>query len=224
MGYRAPGFPVSRFGERMKQSRNVPSGINSPIARALGEDFQNLHAAVRRHYSEPSVQVKGVMGRVHVKTAIRPLALLSYLLFGAPVPHGGADVEFTVLNRVDVSGTMHWSRTFFGNASFPGDVSFSSWMVFLGDHTIMETTRYGLGVESSLSVDDAGSLVYHILRYVVSVPFLGVTVRFPTWLSPFGGGRTTESGENENSFRVEFEMTHPIFGRTVGYVGRCWMS
>ena len=69
---------------------------NSPIARALGDDFINLHTAVRKHYSEPTVVLSGVMDSINVKTAIRPVALLSYMLFRAPVPHGGEDVEFTV--------------------------------------------------------------------------------------------------------------------------------
>ena len=36
---------------------------NSPIARALGDDFINLHTAVRKHYSEPTVVLSGVMER-----------------------------------------------------------------------------------------------------------------------------------------------------------------
>lgn len=208
----------------MPQCGGGSHGDNSPIARALGEDFRSLHGVVRRHYSEPRVVVRGVMERVYVKTAIRPLALLSYLLFGAPVPRGGKDVEFTVHSRVDGGGTMHWRRTFFGNASFPRDVTFVSHMACSGDNRIIETTRLGLGVESSLSIDGLGRLVYDIQEYTMRVPFLGLTVRFPTWLSPFGGGRTTENGEGEDSFTVDFQMTHPIFGRTLGYTGRCWMS
>ena len=213
-------YPLSSL-ERMAQLRAGPPGNPSPIARALGEDFRKLHVAVRKHYSESTVDVIGVMDRVHVKTPIKPLALLSYKLFRAPVPRGGENVEFTVHSRVDGSGAMHWRRSFFSNASFPRDVTFASHMVFLGDHRIVETTRFGLGVESSLIVDDSGSLVYDIRNYTISMPFLGLIVRFPAWLSPFGGGRTTESGENEDSFRVEFDMTHPIFGRTVGYTGSC---
>ena len=56
------------------------------------------------------------------------------------------------------------------------------------------------------------------------VPFLGLIIGFPTWVSPFGGGCTTETGESEASFSVNFEMTHPVFGRTIGYSGRCRMS
>ncbi len=208
----------------MPRPRADSPGNNSPVDRALGEDFRNLHAAVRKHYSEHMVYATGVMDMVHVKTAIRPLALLSHMLFRAPVPHGGEEVEFAVHNWIDDSGTMHWLRTFFRNASFPGDVTFASHMVFLGDHTIIESTRFGLGVEMGLSVDNAGRLVFDVQRYTIRVPFLGLIVRFPTWLSPFGRGRTTETGEDEDSFRVEFEMTHPVFGRTVGYIGRCRMS
>ena len=194
---------------------------NSPIARALGEDFHNLHEAVRKHYGERAVDVSGTMDVIYVKKMIKPLALVSSWLFRAPVPHAGRAVEMSLHTRVDDSGAMRWVRTFFNNPSFPKDVSFASRMVFSGDHRIIEFTRFGLGVESDLRVDGEGSLVYLIRRYVVRMPFLRLMVRFPTWLSPFGGGRTKEIGETEHSFRVEFEMSHPIFGRTLGYTGTC---
>ena len=62
---------------------------NSPIAQALGEDFHNLHAAVRKHYTEPTIDISGTMDAVHVNSTIKPLALVSYRLFHAPVPHSG---------------------------------------------------------------------------------------------------------------------------------------
>ena len=194
---------------------------NSPIAQALGEDFHNLHAAVRKHYAGPDIVVSGIMDVVYVKSTIKPLALVSYALFHAPVPHSGRNVALTLHNHVDDSGAMHWVRTFFNNVSFPETVTFTSHTVWSGDHRIIEFTRYGLGGEADLSVDVEGSLVYDIRNYVVGIPFLGLLVRFPTWLSPFGGGRAKEIGEGEASFRIEFEMTHPAFGRTLAYSGRC---
>ena len=194
---------------------------NSPVAQALGEDFHNLHAAVRKHYAMPTIHVSGTMDFIYIKGSIMPLAHVSHRLFHAPVPHGGIDVEMSLHNRVDDAGAMHWVRMFFKNASFPEDVTFTSRMVYSGDHRIIEFTRYGVGVESALSVDGEGSLVYDMRKYVVRMPFFGLIVRFPTWLSPFGRDRTTEIGETEDSFRVEFDMTHPIFGRTVAYTGRC---
>ena len=194
---------------------------NSPIAQALGEDFHNLHAAVRKHYAEPTIDVSGTMDVAYVKNIIKPLALISYRLIHAPVPHSGRDVGFSLHSRVDDSGAMHWVRTFFNNASFPQSVTFRSHMVSSGDHRIIEFTRYGMGVEANLSVDGAGSLVFDMRKYVVTMPFLGLTVRFPTWISPFGGGCTKEIGETEDGFRVEFEMSHPFFGRTLAYTGRC---
>ena len=192
---------------------------NSPIAKALGGDFHYLHPTVHRHYAEPTIHVSGTMDFIYVKGSIMPLAHVSHRLFHAPVPHGGIDVEVSVHNWVDDSGAMHWVRMFFKNASFPEDVTFKSRMVYSGDHRIIEFTRWGLGVESTLSVDVEGSLVHDIRKYVVRMPLLGLILRFPTWLTPFGGGCTQEIGETEDSFRVEFEMTHPIFGRTVSYTG-----
>ena len=208
----------------MPQPRPKLPLSNSPVARALGEEFQDLHEVVRQHYSEPTVSICGRMDSIHVNTAIRPLAMLSYMLFRAPVPRGGEDVQFTVHNCIDSSGTMHWLRTFFKNASFDRDATFPSQMTFSGDHRILETTRYGLGVESVVSVDDVGSLVFDIQHYAIRMPFLGTIVRLPIWLSPFGGGHATEIGETGDSYRVEFEMTHPMFGRTFGYSGRCRIS
>ena len=194
---------------------------SSPIAQGLGGDCHYLHPRVRKHYAEPTIHVSGTMDFIYVKGSIMPLAHVSHRLFHAPVPHGGIDVEVSVHNWVDDSGAMHWLRTFFKNASFPEDVTFRSRTVYSGDHRIIELTRYGLGVESDLSVDVEGSLVHDIRKYVVRTPLLGLILRFPTWLSPFGGGRTKEIGETEDSFHIEFEMSHPIFGRTVAYAGRC---
>ena len=94
-------------------------------------------------------------------------------------------------------------------------------MVCSGDHRIIEFTRFGMGGESDVSVDGEGSLVYDIRRFVARIPFLGLMVRFPNWLSPFGGGQAKEIGETQDTFRVEFEMAHPLLGRTIGYTGRC---
>ena len=208
----------------MRQSGDSVSGQLSPIARALGEDFRRLHTAVRRHYLEPEVDASGVMDTVRVNPLIRPLAVLSYAVFRAPVPRGGRNVGFALRNRTDDAGTMHWLRRFASNASFPKDVTFESQMVFIGDHGIRETTRHGLGVDSSVNVGESGSLVYEIVRYVVKVPLVGLAVGFPTWLSPFGGGRITETGEGEDCFAVDFQMAHPVLGPTVGYSGRCRIS
>ncbi len=194
---------------------------NSPIEKALGEDFQNLHAAIRKHYTEPTVHISGTMDVVHVKNVIRPLALVSYWLLHAPVPHSGRDVQIRLENRVDASGVMHWARTFSNTTSFAQPVTFTSRMVCSGEHRVIEFTKFGIGAEADLRVDAEGSLVYDIRNYVLRIPFLRLIVRFPTWLSPFGGGRTLEIGETADSFRIEFEMIHPLFGRTLAYSGTC---
>ena len=75
--------------------------INPPIHQALGEDFYNLHAAVRKHYAGPDIVVNCIMDVVYVSNTIRPLALVSYRLFHAPVPHSGTDIEMTLHNHIE---------------------------------------------------------------------------------------------------------------------------
>ena len=57
---------------------------NSPVARALGDDFINLHTAVRKHYSEPTVVLSGVMNSINVKTAIQASSIA--LIHAVPCP------------------------------------------------------------------------------------------------------------------------------------------
>ena len=194
---------------------------DSPIAQALGEDFQDLHATLRKHYSEPTVHISGTMDVIHVKNAIRPLALASYWLLRAPVPHGGRNVQISLENHIDASGAMRWVRTFSNATSFAKPVTFTSRIVCSGDHRVIEFTKLGIGGEAELRVDAEGNLVYDIRNYVFRIPLFNLIVRFPTWLSPFGGGRTKEIGGTADGFRIEFEMTHPILGRTLAYSGWC---
>ena len=215
------GSRLSRDHEGHVPELKEDRAVASPIARALGSDFQKLHVAVRRHYAEPTVVAQGTMDVIHVKRTIRLFTLISYRLIRAPVPHSGRGISLALENRIDSSNVMHWVRTFYKNRSFPETITFVSQMFCSGERKVIETTRYGLGVEANLSVTGDGSLVFDTSSYVVVLPYLGLIVRFPTWLSPFGRGHTKEIGETEDSFKVEFEMNHPIFGRTVAYSGRC---
>ena len=186
----------------------------------MGEEFDKLHPAVRKHYAEPAVDISGTMDSIHVKDILGPLTLVSYKLLGGPVPIGGRDVEFALHNRIDSTGTLHWVRKFFRNASFPMDVTFASHTVYSGDHRVIEFTRFGMGAEAVLSVD-GGSLLYEVRNYVIRTRFPRLLLRIPAWLSPFGGGVTREAGDTDDSFRIGFTMTHPVLGHTLGYSGRC---
>ncbi len=202
----------------MAQFADKP-GIATPIVRALGPEFHDLHEAVRRHYGESSIDATGTMDAIHVGGLIKPLAVVSYWLFHAPVPYTGTNVEVKLRNSVDDSGPMYWFRTFLKSPTFRKTVTFSSRMVWAGDHRVIEFIGGGVGVEADLSIDTEGSLVYEVRTYVVRIPLVGWLVRFPPWLSPFGGGRTIEAGQAEDGFRVEFEMSHPVLGRTLAYSG-----
>jgi hypothetical protein len=46
-----------------------------------------------------------------------------------------------------------------------------------------------------------------------------LSLRFPTWLL-LGSGTITESGRSDTEFVMDFQMQHPVFGRTFSYSGR----
>ena len=194
------------------------------IAQALGSAWDELDPVIRRHYDitpgrEQQVVMTGTMTRID-HSWIAKLFLLPGRVFGALIPYRGTDIPATVENRTREDDTrgMSWYRRF----QFPRhpETVFQSYMVYAEADEIIEYVRFGLGIRMKLSVEQ-GSLIYSSTGYQWDIGRW--SLRFPTWLI-LGAGRIRETGLSDTGFEMDFEMRHPLFGRTFSYAGRFELS
>jgi len=195
----------------------------APIRRALGSEWSALGAAIRRHYdlapdTETRLEVEGTM-----EVAFSPVGKLlisAGRLFDALVPYRGRGIPVKVRNwsRPD-SGAMFWHRTF----CYPGKkpVIFHSRMEYADEKHIVEYVKYGLGIRMRLSAEGE-SLRFDSRGYQWDLGPL--TLRIPDWVL-LGKAVIRETPISERSFRVDFEIDHPLWGRTFAYSGEfCFNS
>jgi hypothetical protein len=194
------------------------------IKQALGSAWDELAPVIRRHYdispgSDERVLMTGTMTRID-HSLIAKLFLLPGRVFGALIPYRGSDIPATVENRTraDDPRGMSWHRRF----EFPGHPGtvFRSYMVHAGGDEIIEYVRFGLGIRMKMSVEQ-GSLIYSSTGYQWDIGRW--SLRFPTWLI-LGAGRIRETGLSDSAFEMDFEMRHPLFGKTFSYAGRFELS
>jgi hypothetical protein len=190
----------------------------APIRQALGAQWPELGAVIRRHYDLPPhtdtrLEVEGTM-EVEL-SPVGKLFILAGRLFDALVPYRGRDIPVSVRNcsRPD-SKAMFWHRTF----RYPGKepVIFRSRMEYAGDSDIVEYVKYGLGIRMQLSAEGE-TLRYDSRGYQWDLGPL--QLRIPDWLL-LGKAVIRETPLSEQEFEVAFEINHPLWGRTFGYSGR----
>jgi hypothetical protein len=194
---------------------------NLPLfRRLLGEAaWQRLAPAVRRHYDlcpeGTSARLRGVMEEIRHAPPAKPWLLVAGW-FKALVPYQGRDVPTEVRNWTEAGrpDAVFWHRVFRfadGRATV-----FASRMERSGPLEVIEFLRFGVGVRMAVSERD-GALVYtgqgHCWR--LGRLLLGI----PDWLL-LGQATVVESAVSDREVRVDFELVHPLWGRTFGYRGR----
>jgi hypothetical protein len=196
----------------------------SIMKMALGEKWDYLDDIVKRHYemapgTASNVTIHGRMDQVF-HSNIAKLFLLPGRIFGALVPYRGENIPTEVRNwtRGDNVKAMFWYR----KLQFPGkpQTEFKSRMEYAGGDEIIEFVKYGLGIRMRMSVND-GALVFTSTGYVWDMGWARVPI--PTW-AILGDAQIIEKGISEYDFYIDFNMVHPLFGRTFGYSGEFKMQ
>lgn len=188
------------------------------MRRALGEEWDRLHAVVRRHYdltpgTEQSCILVGNMEEISHSLPAKPF-ILAGRLFGALVPYRGRNVPVEVRNRTYRDRpAMFWHRTFMFQGRKP--YVFQSRMEHLHGREIVEFVRLNLGICMHLSEID-GALCYTSNGYLWRLgPF---SIRIPDWLL-LGKARIVEYGVDDDTVMLDFVIRHPLWGRTFSYKG-----
>ena len=201
----------------------MPNTSQPVIKKALGENWEQLATIVKRHYDitpgeDASMTIKGVMEEVY-HSNIAKLFLLPGRIFGALVPYRGNNIPTEVRNWTtrDNASDMFWHRTLdFDNKQ----VIFASRMEHIEGNEIIEHVRYGMGIRMGMSVD-RGALVFRSKGYVLNSGLVRLPI--PAWLI-LGDAEIIEQALSEDKFRIDFNMLHPLFGRTFAYSGTFYIS
>ncbi|NOY73487.1 MAG: DUF4166 domain-containing protein, partial [Gammaproteobacteria bacterium] len=189
------------------------------IKKALGENWEKLADIIKQHYDitpgKPSnMLIKGVMDEVY-HSAIAKLFILPGRIFGALVPYKGKNIPTEVRNWTtsDNHKAMFWHRTL----AFPGKppVIFESRMEHIKDDEIIEYVRYGMGIRMRISVKDS-ALIFNSIGYVWQLGKIKIPI--PTW-AILGNAEIIEKAISDDQFFIDFQIIHPLFGRTFAYSG-----
>ncbi len=190
------------------------------IKKALGAHWNKLAPIVQSHYDitpgRPSKMViKGVMDEVYHSPSAK-LFLLPGRIFGALVPHKGKSIPTEVRNWTTEENhkAMFWHRTL----AFPNKptVIFRSRMEHIKDDEIIEYVRFGMGIRMRISERD-GALIFTSRGYVWKIA--GIRVPIPTW-AILGDAEIIEKAISDDEFHIDFNMVHPLLGKTFSYSGR----
>lgn len=193
---------------------------NQPVIKqALGKEWEKLAPIVKQHYditpgNTSSMTIRGVMDEVY-HSPIAKLFLLPGRIFGALVPYKGKKVATEVRNWTveDNRKAMFWHRTLeFENKP---TVIFRSHMEHIKEDEIIEYVRFGMGIRMRMSVNNQ-ALIFKSLGYVWNI--LGIKIPIPTW-AILGSAEIIEKQISDKQFYIDFNMHHPIFGKTFSYSG-----
>ncbi len=189
------------------------------IKQALGEQWDELDKTVKRHYNitpgeESKMVIRGVMSEVY-HSNIAKLFLLPGRIFGALVPYRGNNVPTEVTNWTtsDDASAMHWHRTLAFDNRPP--VIFQSRMEHCSGSEIIEYVKYGMGIRLHTYTQDK-ALHFRSLGYVWKIgPF---SLPIPNWMI-LGDAEIIEKSLSDKEFFIDFNMFHPLFGKTFSYTG-----
>lgn len=191
-----------------------------PVFKTIfGADWDRLPRVFKRHYAcraglPDSAACEGVM-QVRASWLGRVLAPLFYLS-GTLVPYTGdhvrATVRFQSLRRRGADG-FAFDRVFYFAGRKP--YHFRSVMIPSGGREMTEYTRLGLGWRAAfvwtgekIEMQHRG---YTLTLFGKDFPFPG------TFL--IGSPHATETALDDDRFSMTMDITHPLWGRVLGYSG-----
>ncbi|MES9901773.1 MAG: DUF4166 domain-containing protein [Sedimenticola sp.] len=189
------------------------------IKQALGKQWDELAIPVKQHYdispgTDSKRVIRGVMSEVY-HSNIAKLFLLPSRLFGALVPYKGKNIPTEVKNWTSKQDdrAMHWHRTL--TFQERAQMIFRSRMEHVCASEITEYVKFGLGIRLHAYTQDS-ALHFRSLGYVWTVGSLSVPI--PSWMI-LGDVEIIEKSLSDKEFFIDFNMTHPLFGRTFSYTG-----
>lgn len=184
--------------------------MNSLMQRALGDDWQRLPPSLQAHYQfGPNVDV----GHLDIEFPVwmTPYLWLLHRL-GALLPRSGRRIPTRVEKDV-VDDCQVWRRTMqFADGKI---VAFNSFWITAGGNRLIEFVNPLMGLEMAVRLE-GDQLHYEGIRFVIRLGWFDVGL--PEWMI-LGHTTIVERALSENSFAMDFRLTHPLLGQVFRYAG-----
>jgi hypothetical protein len=188
----------------------------SLIQRVLGDDWAALPAVIQRHYQitapQQAIVVTGNMAIDYPRPLTPALKLLR--LLGALVDLKGEQMAVQVRKwqQTDPS-VLYWHRHI--QAPNGKQCQFASRMVWEQDHELIELVGMGFGIRLKLSVEQ-GKLIYRSQGHLLKLGPLTLPILDNLLL---GSAIISEQALSEDTFLLDFQIVHPLWGKTYYYGG-----
>ena len=189
----------------------------SLMQRVLGEDWAALPPVIQRHYQITTPQqVITVTGNMNIDYPYWLTPAIKLLrLFGALVDLKGEGFAVQVKKWQQTDPSILYWRRHIRAADNGRPCVFASRMVWQQDHELIELVGMGFGIRLKLSVEQ-GKLVYQSRGHLLKLGPL--TLPIPDSLL-LGHAIITEQALSEDTFQLDFKITHPLWGKTYYYGG-----
>ncbi len=180
------------------------------LQQALGEQWQQLPAALRAHYCNGPNSDIGALDIDYPRWM--QIFLSGLRVLGALVNRRGQRIP-TRVEKVMQGKVQHWRRTiqFMDGKA----ILFKSYWVYAGGDRLIEYVNPVLGLCMTVSVR-SGVLYYEGRYYVVRIGRWHL--RLPEWLL-LGHTTIVETALDDMRFAMDFRLRHPVFGQIFRYGG-----
>ena len=165
-----------------------------------------------RPFSNDRVTVEGLM-KIEVSAFARLLSPLLRLA-GTLVPYGGNNIPVTVHFQSEPNSNVYCFNRIF---HFPGKKAyhFKSRMQPVGGNNVIEFMRIGIGWHARYEWNGYRVMITH---QGYAIRLLGKLLYLPLeWL--LGNGNAWEEAIDDNRFRMNMDIRHPLFGTVYAYSG-----
>lgn len=183
----------------------------SPMQKALGNQWQQLPAALKSHYQHNS---NSDIGYLNIEYPMYMHPYLTFLhLFGVLINRRGKNIPTTVEKHMQ-DHFQFWKRTI----CFPGNktILFNSFWIYDRKNELIEFINPFIGLRMNVHVQN-DKLYYEGCHFVVKIgKFL---IPIPEWLL-LGHTTITETALSDSEFEMDFTLKHPLFGNIFRYSGK----
>lgn len=204
---------VPKIGN-LEEMNDKQQPIFKPV---FGGDWEKLPIVMHKHYANRpySYDVVTVSGKMNIDySGLFNLLIPLFKLFKILVPYKGKDIPVTVNFRSNPnSSAFHFDRTF----HIPGKKPyyFRSYMLPIKDNVVFEFMFLGIGWRIKYNYDGNkvtlkhDGYVWKLFGFHIPLPFNFI----------LGKIHTEKEALSEDSFRLDMQITHPVFGKYI-YEGK----